>query len=90
MAKMGIKICDIAGTVEGFTGKKPSLDSVKRWIRDGYRGVKLRVAGPLHFRFTREEWVEKFLLDCGDAITQEHEESEADEILEREFGFKKV
>ena len=98
-APVSIPVSKIPEAIGLITGKAPSIASVKRWIRDGSRGVKLRVGGPLHFRFTRPEWIEEFLLQCGTAKTANEIQAEAliaysesierdKEILATEFGFK--
>lgn len=74
---VNIRVSKIPAEIAKITGREPSIASVKRWIRDGSRGVKLRVGGPLHFRFTRPEWIEEFLLQCGNAKTENQIQTEA-------------
>ncbi|MBS0202296.1 MAG: hypothetical protein JSS49_05295 [Planctomycetes bacterium] len=96
---VSIPVSKIPAAIAEITGRAPSIASVKRWIRDGSRGVKLQVGGPMHFRFTRPEWIEEFLLKCGNAKTENEAQTEklvahsesierAREILATEFGFK--
>lgn len=98
-APVSIPVSKIPAAIGEITGKAPSIASVKRWIRDGSRGVKLRVGGPLHFRFTRAEWIEEFLLQCGTARTANEIQAEtliastesterAREKLANVYGFK--
>jgi len=92
-----MKLSDVPALIEELSGRRPSMHTVRRWIRDGYRGVKLQVAGPVQFRHTQRKWVEEFLEQCGrvDAGTQEvadrvsdsvESSSEAKRILKERFG----
>lgn len=92
-----IKLTDVPGIVEALTGKRPQFTTVKKWVRIGHRGVKLRVAGPAHFRFTTREWVNDFMSQCGGKVESPHpvqvqsdESRKAKESLRRNFGFKNL
>ena len=90
-----IKLIDVPDVVEKLTGKRPKMTTVQKWIRTGHRGVKLRVSGPVHFRFTTREWVDEFMSQCGSKVDSPHpvqvqseESRKAKEALRSQFGFK--
>lgn len=93
-----IPVKKIPDAIEAITGNRPSYGSVKRWIREGFRGVKLQVGGPLHFRFTRQDWLDGFLAECGQTETPLQEDAisprkltprESKKILAERYGITK-
>lgn len=92
-----VQLSSICGIVGELTGRTPAITTVKKWIRIGHRGVKLRVSGPVQFRFTTREWIAEFMASCGQETQSSHpvrvqsEESiKARESLAKNFGFKKL
>jgi hypothetical protein len=60
-----IPIIRVPAVIAESTGAAPQLRTVRRWVRNGYRGVKLRVAGFGRDRFTTREWLDQFAESCG-------------------------
>jgi Protein of unknown function (DUF1580) len=46
-------------------GRRPSLDSVTKWVETGLNGVRLKAVRSGGEWFTCREWVEKFLRERG-------------------------
>ena len=90
-----VQLSSICGIIGELTGKTPAITTVYKWIRTGHRGVKLRVSGPVHFRFTTREWIDEFMSQCGGKVEDPHsvqvqsaESAKAKESLRTQFGFK--
>jgi len=60
-----IPIIRVPAIIAESTGAAPQLRTVRRWVRNGYHGIKLRVAGFGRDRFTTREWLDQFSESCG-------------------------
>ena len=91
-----VQLSSICGIVGELTGRTPAISTVKKWIRSGHRGVKLRVSGPVQFRFTTREWIAEFMAKCSNETpshpvqVQSEESKRARENLVNSFGFKNL